>query len=335
MADTFTKINNEKQRAKYAPKQSADPIPEPNHNEVLVLSNPLPGGLLTKNKSAAADQDRPIFKVPALPNKSLLGLDELARKKREAAKEQQEQQPVEKKVRMNWDDDLEKEEETNVGRIERHRPNYRSQRMETPSHGGGISDSALKRMEDMKRKDRNRGTTHYDRDSRYNDRRDDDRRSRDDRYRRDDRREDRRNDRESSRTPSTSSKEGSETPGRRGGLIKRSQWTSMTPSNEGSFTPRMSSGNMTPGRHDSGIRQSTGAATAAAKRTWDYMTPAVRSTAYDEVALEYPEEFSGNDIDRQRWEEEQAQLDREWYQMEDNGVCIHSSIYFNFILIMI
>jgi pre-mRNA-splicing factor ATP-dependent RNA helicase DHX38/PRP16 len=49
------------------------------------------------------------------------------------------------------------------------------------------------------------------------------------------------------------------------------------------------------------------------------MTPAVRSTAYDEVALEYPEEFDGNDEDRRRWEEEQAQLDREWYQMEDNG----------------
>jgi pre-mRNA-splicing factor ATP-dependent RNA helicase DHX38/PRP16 len=81
---------------------------------------------------------------------------------------------------------------------------------------------------------------------------------------------------------------------------------------------------MTPFRRDSGYsRKATGNATAVARRTWESSTPAVRSTAYDEVALEYPEEFHGSEEDRRRWEEEQAQLDREWYQMEDTGVCIH------------
>jgi pre-mRNA-splicing factor ATP-dependent RNA helicase DHX38/PRP16 len=53
---------------------------------------------------------------------------------------------------------------------------------------------------------------------------------------------------------------------------------------------------------------------------WDFGTPSIRSTAYDEAALEYPEEYPGDEEDRQRWEEEQAQLDRDWYGMEENGV---------------
>ncbi|CAO3665843.1 unnamed protein product [Rhizopus stolonifer] len=108
---------------------------------------------------------------------------------------------------------------------------------------------------------------------------------------------------------------------RRGGLFKRSQWAEMTPSKgAGSFTPRNTPGNMTPMRHDSGFsRRATGNATAAAKRSWELMTPSVRSTAYDELALSYPEEFEGDENDKKRWEQEQAQLDREWYQMEDGG----------------
>lgn len=346
LAETYTKISNQKQNEKRKPSSSnsnatpVQPVVDATRNEVLVLGNNLPGGLITKkNKSSKADEERPIFKVPALPNKSLLGLDELARKKRLAdAAAVPASTTAEKKIKMSWDDegdgekDSTEDEDMKSDKIQTSRPHYRSQRMETPSNPGGISESALKRMEDMKRRDRHRGSRHDNRSSR-----DDHRSSRDDRGRREDRgrRDDRDRDRDrygrdrdrddrSKRsddrhsTPS-SSREGSETPGRRGGLIKRSQWTSMTPQNQGAFTPRQSTGNMTPGRHDSGIRQSTGAATAAVRRTWDYMTPAVRSTAYDEVALEYPEEFEGDEEDRRRWEEEQAQLDREWYQMEDNG----------------
>lgn len=297
-----------------------------------MLGNNLPGGLITtKNKSSKADQDRPIFKVPAVPNKSLLGLDELARKKRLAdATTTTSSNVVEKKVKMSWDDDANKEgqeddnkEDQEEGRIVRHRPQYRSHRMETPSNPGGISESALKRMEEMKRKDRHRGTSYRDdhRSNRRDDRRDSlHRSSKDDKRDDRDRREKRSDDKPSSSSNSRRRDDGSETPGRRGGLIKRSQWTSMTPRDQAAFTPRLSTGNMTPSRYDSGIhRTGTGAATAAAKRTWDYMTPAVRSTAYDEVALEYPEEFEGDEEDRRKWEEEQAQLDREWYQMEDNG----------------
>ncbi|KAI8080848.1 uncharacterized protein B0P05DRAFT_75330 [Gilbertella persicaria] len=299
LAETYTKINNHKQESKPAPSNpNAKPVrSDAVKNEVLMLGNNLPGGLITpnKNKSSKPDQERPIFKVPALPNKSLLGLDELARKKRQAdaATAATSTSSTEKKVRLSWDEEEEEEQQQYQSksdsheRITRHRPSYRSQRMETPSNPGGVSDVALKRLEDMKRRDRHRGRTHHDDKSRKEE-------------------------------PKPSIQQKPETP-RRGGLIKRSQWSSMTPSNQGAFTPRTSIGNMTPGRHDSGYRMSTGAATAAVRRTWDHMTPAVQSTAYDEVALEYPEEFQGDEEDRRKWEEEQAQLDREWYQMEDYG----------------
>lgn len=338
LAETYTKINNQKQNEKHKASSksstSAKPVTpavDATRNEVLVLGNNLPGGLITKkNKSSKADEERPIFKVPALPNKSLLGLDELARKKRLAdAAAVPASTVAEKKVKMSWEDDEDQddskkdtEKDIKSDKIQTSRPHYRSQRMETPSNPGGISESALKRMEDMKRRDRHRGSHYDNRSSREDTSRREDRGRRDDRdrYKRDrDRRSDDRHSSKSGSSTPSSSRDGSETPGRRGGLIKRSQWTSMTPQNQGAFTPRQSTGNMTPGRHDSGIRQSTGAATAAVRRTWDYMTPAVRSTAYDEVALEYPEEFEGDEQDRRRWEEEQAQLDREWYQMEDNG----------------
>jgi pre-mRNA-splicing factor ATP-dependent RNA helicase DHX38/PRP16 len=186
--------------------------------------------------------------------------------------------------------------------------------METPSNPGGISESALKRMQDMKRRDRNRGAGYYES-------------SRDDH---------KRHDEESSSSSSSSSKrrdrgEGSSTATpRRGGLIKRSDWSSMTPRDK-AFTPRSAPGNMTP-RHDSGYRKSTGGSTRKST-DWNYMTPAVKSTAYDEVALEYPEEYEGDGYDRQKWEEEQAQLDREWYQMEDGGVSRPLSIYIDTIFI--
>ncbi|KAI8326954.1 P-loop containing nucleoside triphosphate hydrolase protein [Choanephora cucurbitarum] len=296
LAETYTKINKHRQEKKLAPPNpNAKPVrSDAVKNEVLMLGNNLPGGLITpnKNKSSEADQDRPIFKVPAVPNKSLLGLDELARKKRQAEAEKAERE-ADKKMRLSWNDQEEEQEEEKPKDDKKpdeqlsrrhHRPSYRSHRMETPSNPGGVSDSALKRLEEMKRRDRHRSSLHH-----------------------------------KAKQPEEPVTNGSETP-RRGGLIKRSQWSSMTPQRgQGSFTPRHAAGNMTPGRHDSGYRMSTGANTAAVRRTWDHMTPSIRSTAYDEVALEYPEEFTGDEEDRRKWEEEQAQLDREWYQMEDYG----------------
>jgi hypothetical protein len=85
-----------------------------------------------------------------------------------------------------------------------------------------------------------------------------------------------------------------------------------TPSrSDGSFTPRSTPGSATP-------RRETGARSSVKSSDWDYATPQVKASGYEEIALEYPEEtLDGSD--RMHWEEEQAQLDRDWYQMEENG----------------
>ncbi|KAL0093431.1 P-loop containing nucleoside triphosphate hydrolase protein [Phycomyces blakesleeanus] len=321
---------------------AAPKIAETNSGEVLMLGNNLPGGLMTINKSTNSDEHRPIFKAPA-PRTSLLGLDELARKKRaaeaqkkaESNSQSESESHTEKKVKVDatseWDDVGTTDDDAD---LTKQPSRYRSRRMETPSNPGGLSATALSRMENMKRKDRNKGTVYgssKDRDDR-------DYRS-SDRGRTSDRERGRTNDRERGRTSdrdqdrgrtwdddrsrtreswdrgnkTPSQLEGSMTP-RRGGLIKRSQWASMTPSSGSEpFTPRMSTGGMTP-RRDSGIGRQTDQ-----KSEWDFMTPAIKSSAYDETALEYPEEYPGDDDDRQRWEEEQAQLDRDWYHMEESG----------------
>ncbi|CAO3578347.1 unnamed protein product [Absidia cylindrospora] len=339
---TFGKFNDEFLQSTYAKitehskttsqKQFSGPtatINEGAKGEVLMSGNNLPGGLIGRNKSSKSDEQRPVFKAPA-PKTSLLGLDELARKKRaaEAAKLKVESDQSDKKVKMDstsqWDDDASTIDDTDVPKQQ---AKYRSYRMETPSNPGGLSDSALQRMEQMKRRDRDRnrssglhGSSREDRHrrdrdddrysrSRHGDRRRNDRDSDRSHRRRDSERSDRHRD-QGSRTPSlTPSPQRSEsaTP-RRGGLIKRDQWSSMTPRDDREpFTPRLSTGGMTPRVGDT-------------RSEWDFGTPSIRSTAYDEAALEYPEEYPGDDEDRQRWEEEQAQLDREWYGMEENGV---------------
>lgn len=189
--------------------------------------------------------------------------------------------------------------------------------METPSHGGGLSTEAVERMEYRKRREKERGTAllwsgmlgkiakrsfvlAYERSEKRRSEWDDETDSRDNRR-----------ERVSSVTPSS----GTETP-RRGGLFKRSQWSSMTPSRQSEPpTPGRPLSRLSTPRLDSGYGRSTGT-----RLEWSRSTPAVRSSALDEAALEYPEEYTGDEEDRRRWEEEQAQLDRDWYSMEETGV---------------
>ncbi|KAG2187165.1 hypothetical protein INT44_004837 [Umbelopsis vinacea] len=313
-------------------------------DETVVMSNNLPGGLLRPNKSSNNDESRPIFKAPTA-RASLLGLDKLAQQKREA--EAAKASESQKKIKIDYaaDEDQDEEMVDEPSSIRKHEPQYRShQRMHTPSHANGMTDEAIRRLEDLKRRDRNRGGLYRssrDDDSRDNKDRRDSRQSRDDRYgrdRRSDRDRDRDRDRESrherysddrhnksrdrrderSSRPDTSRTASSDpTPStpRKGGLYKRSEWASMTPTpsrSDGSFTPRSTPGSATP-------RRETGARSSVVSSDWDYATPQVKPSGYEEIALEYPEEnLDGSD--RMHWEEEQAQLDRDWYQMEENGV---------------
>ncbi|RUS19563.1 hypothetical protein BC937DRAFT_87268 [Endogone sp. FLAS-F59071] len=117
------------------------------------------------------------------------------------------------------------------------------------------------------------------------------------------------------------------TPSRPGGLMTRSEWDSSPRSDAGSFTPRSDTSSFTPRsragsftpRSPSGSatpRRSTGKPTSE----WENETPRVRPSGYDELEVEYPEDeaFAGEE-GRREWEEEQNQLDREWYDMEEGG----------------
>ncbi|KAJ3050328.1 DEAH-box RNA helicase prp16 [Rhizophlyctis rosea] len=87
----------------------------------------------------------------------------------------------------------------------------------------------------------------------------------------------------------------------------RSEWDS-TPSryDMGGATPRLRAGSATPRREAPTPRRGI-------KSDWDFETPRVQSTSYDD------------DIDRPRgededqWEEEQRRLDRDWYNIEESG----------------
>lgn len=185
---------------------------------------------------------------------------------------------------------------------------------------GGLYRSS---REESSRDSKDRRDDRYGRDDRYSrdDRRGrdgrDDRSSRDRRSDREERHERYSNDREDRRserpdTSRTSSSDPTSDTPRRGGLYKRSEWTSMTPSrSDGSFTPRSTPGSATP-------RRETGARSSVKSSDWDYATPQVKASGYEEISLEYPEE-NVDGSERMKWEEEQAQLDRDWYQMEENG----------------
>ncbi|KAL1928269.1 hypothetical protein VTP01DRAFT_3185 [Rhizomucor pusillus] len=298
MSARKTNNNTTNNAAAHKPTSMAD---EATRSEVLMLGNNLPGGLITRNKSSKPDEQRPIFKAPAprAPRQSLFGLDELANKKRaaEAAKKQSSTEDhAPKKIKVmpvSYDDEQTKEDEDQD--ITKRQSRYRSSRMETPSHGGGLSREAMERMEYRKRREKERV---YERNEKRRSDWDDEADSRDNRR-----------ERAASATPQS----GGETP-RRGGLFKRSQWSSMTPSRRSEPpTPGRPLSRLSTPRADSGYGRST-----ATRSDWSRGTP-VRSSALDEAALEYPEEYTGDEEDRRRWEDEQAQLDRDWYSMEETG----------------
>ncbi|KAF9316952.1 DEAH-box RNA helicase prp16 [Podila horticola] len=329
----------------------------------------LPGGLLKKAKPSG--DDRAVFKVPSVPKGvSRLGLDKLAKEKRE--ERERTAQSDAKKIKLQEDDsrsgrdiDMESASEfsSRDGRPEGEsddrsmrvmEPRYRTKRMETPSHPGGVSQDALRRVEE--RKSRARGGLYdraqdnrdrdYDRDSRDRDRdRDRDRygrgdsrydRSRDgssrdrdrdgdrDRYSssrdRDDRSRDRREDRDDRRSTDRRDDRPREaaTPRRsdfvepRSQRVNRSEWDA-TPSRTGRNTDSVLHGGLTPRRDYRPPTQGRGTS------DWDMVTPRVSSSGYADNVDTFPDESFEDRPDREEWESDQRQLDRDWYNMEETG----------------
>uniref|UniRef100_A0A670ILY8 Pre-mRNA-splicing factor ATP-dependent RNA helicase PRP16 n=1 Tax=Podarcis muralis TaxID=64176 RepID=A0A670ILY8_PODMU len=122
------------------------------------------GGLLIKKKSAAEEQH--VFKIPA-PRTSLLGLDLLAAQKRREREEKDNGAEDRKRSRVSsykdWaegkDEGAAGEEEDGdlAGRSSRKDRHYRSARVETPSHTGGVSEEFWERSRQRERERREHG----------------------------------------------------------------------------------------------------------------------------------------------------------------------------------
>ncbi|CAG8609438.1 28691_t:CDS:10, partial [Dentiscutata erythropus] len=86
--------------------------------------------------------------------------------------------------------------------------------------------------------------------------------------------------------------------------ISRSDWDS-TPTR--SSTPRFSGGGLTPRKEYQPMR--------------DFPTPRLATFDYDELDFAFKQdgEEINEDNERHHWEEEQRQLDRDWYSMEESG----------------
>ncbi|KAG0099337.1 DEAH-box RNA helicase prp16 [Podila epicladia] len=327
----------------------------------------LPGGLL--KKARLSGDDRAVFKVPAVPKGvSRLGLDKLAKEKRE--ERERAAQSDAKKIKLQENDshsgrDVDMEGASDANNSDRKpendsddrgsmrvmEPRYRTKRMETPSHPGGVSQDALRRVEE--RKNRTRGGLYdraqdsrdrdYDRDSRDRDRdrdrygrgdsrydrsRDGSSRDRDrdrdrDRYSsrdRDDRSRDRRDDRDDRRSTDRRDNRPREaaTPRRsdfvepRSHRISRSEWDA-TPSRTGRNTDSVLQGGLTPRRDYRPPTQGRGTS------DWDMVTPRVSSSGYNDNVDTFPDESFEDRPDREEWESDQRQLDRDWYNMEETG----------------
>ncbi|KAI0238175.1 Pre-mRNA-splicing factor ATP-dependent RNA helicase PRP16 [Massospora cicadina] len=171
------------------------------------------------------------------------------------------------------------------------KPQYRHKGAETPSHPGGVSRDALREQENY-RKERKRKNEYYS-EPRSSER-----------YR------ERGYDRSSRYERTRSSRHHS--PQRR----------SDRPSS--GSTPSRSKWDSTPSLYSGGTRTMEALTDAvvydrikATPRTsnWDFPTPRVASTNYDDAR-----KFAESTRDRQQWEQEQTQLDRDWYDIEENGV---------------
>lgn len=118
----------------------------------LESSIPQVGGLLIKPKG-----ERHVFKVPE-PRQSTLGLDRLAAEKRAEREAREEETGRAKRIKLDSTEDW--EGSSRSGGLSTKRTGgqqYRSKRLETPSHGPGVSDEAWERLGQHRReKDRYR-----------------------------------------------------------------------------------------------------------------------------------------------------------------------------------
>uniref|UniRef100_A0A670INN1 Pre-mRNA-splicing factor ATP-dependent RNA helicase PRP16 n=1 Tax=Podarcis muralis TaxID=64176 RepID=A0A670INN1_PODMU len=288
------------------------------------------GGLLIKKKSAAEEQH--VFKIPA-PRTSLLGLDLLAAQKRREREEKD----------NGAEDRKSSRKDSPLLSLSRH---YRSARVETPSHTGGVSEEFWERSRQRERERREHGV--YASSKEEKERKRDHGRERE---------HDRKRDREASSERSSSSRKNepesprnrpkdAATPSRSSweeddsgyNSSRRSQWESPspTPSYRDSERSHRGSASRDSERRDrdryGGYPEDTPLPTPSYKyNDWaDHQrhsgsTPWLsrgrgrREDGEDGIAFETEEE-------RQQWEDDQRQADRDWYMMDEGYDEFHNPL---------
>ncbi|KAF8584942.1 P-loop containing nucleoside triphosphate hydrolase protein [Ramaria rubella] len=252
------------------------------HDSDILEPDPMRQGGLMRNDAASSSISAPAKPIePPTPRTSVLGLDRLAMDKRAAAMEANGDNS---RKRPRLDEPSFKVPSLPVSRM----GNIRQRGEETPSHGGGLTDAAKKKLEEYRRsRDNQREGIAALRDTR-----DDGPRGLGDFQRRSNRDRDwggRRRNNGWDLTPRSERGRGDDAPSVR---IPDAAWDS---------TPRSQVGDS---------RSGWG---TAHNRRWDAPTPrAARGGSPDD-------EEGALGLDAREWEEEQLRLDRDWYMGAEEG----------------
>ncbi|KAH9931272.1 P-loop containing nucleoside triphosphate hydrolase protein [Fomitopsis serialis] len=291
----------------HAKQDDPEHVPEPvqgivvHDSEVLEPEPVRQGGLMRKEAVHAFRQPAKLMQPPT-PRASVLGLDRLAQEKRAAAAAATNGEGSRKRAKLDDNSEATFKGEAYFMHMVERSPTYSnstessdshgkypSTGEETPSHPGGLSDTARNRLDEFRRRREREGIRAQ------NERRDDGPRGLGDfqrRLNRDDNR--RRNDRDRDRggrgwdvTPrSERGRRGDDAPSVR---VPNIGWDA---------TPR---------------RASSPSGTPIRDRRWDAPTPR-RGSPPDDV-----EDVAGMGLDAHEWEEEQVRLDRDWYMGAEEG----------------
>ncbi|CAG8697359.1 5223_t:CDS:2, partial [Acaulospora morrowiae] len=344
LADLYTTIKKRiKEESIDLNSQKPDPSSIPTNStvlgEVLTSSNSSVGGLIRPGKLTTSEENRHVFKAPA-PRVSILGLDKIAEEKKRKNKKAQEEETryptksINIGLSSDWDDDDSSQQDSN---LDDSKLNGSSSNSKSHHRRKIDSDEHRERVEkDMREKDHQKVGGSYKRsgerdvggrDGRYRyEFSDSNRRSpsvvRDDSRKRSPSVSSRRDDRDNSsrRSPSvttsrsSSSRRSSSLSSWRDSSTSLSSWRD---SDKGSTRISRSEWDSTPTRI---LPKFSGGGLTSRK---DYQPPTPRLASFDYDEMEYAYHQDDNDItedpDRLFWEEQQRQLDREWYNIEESS----------------
>lgn len=289
------------------------------------------GGLIIKKKST---DDSDNFKVP---RKSLLGLDVLAAKKRKELQELEQKRSKILSYKDEWEDAEDDDENENSKKNIPHDRHYRSLRIETPSHPGGVSKEYQLRLHRRQDRDRERGVYASSKKDKHND--SNRNRYKDESELRYHRGKDRDRSPRSERNSERLNRNWDESPRRRDepptpsiqlkDTPSRCNWDDddPTPSRLSTWdlptpNPRKDDDSIYSEKRSRNIHDETPRFTPFHKyNSWANDRRKTGSTPLESRRDKMP---WGTEEDRYEWEEEQKRLDREWYSMDEGYDDVHN-----------